>query len=162
MNGTGNTLISGVIRYSRLTLTKDDSGTLTLTGTNIYTRGNNRERRDPSREQHSWFRHWHRSRNGQQRWHYPWRNRHNRRRGTVNAGANIAPGNGGNNTGILPQAPLTLASNSNFRVDINGTTPGSGYDQLNTRWGQVELRLAEAILWSQSARHYRSGRHLPF
>ena len=41
MNGTGNTLISGVIAgvAAGSTLTKDGSGTLTLTGTNIYTGG---------------------------------------------------------------------------------------------------------------------------
>ena len=80
---------------------------------------------------------------------------------TVNAGANIAPGNGGNTTAILTTGALTLAATSNFRVDINGTTAGSGYDQLRS-WRQGELRLPEAILWSQSARHYRSGRHFHF
>src|SRR5215470_1196289 len=50
---------------------------------------------------------------------------------TVNSGANIAPGNGGNTTGILNvNGALTLQSGSNFRVDINGTTVGTGYDQL--------------------------------
>ncbi len=41
VNGTGNTLISSVISGipAGSTLTKDGSGTLTLTGTNIYTRG---------------------------------------------------------------------------------------------------------------------------
>src|SRR4029077_10962783 len=41
VNGSGNTLISGVIAgvANGSTLTKDESGTLTLTGTNIYTRG---------------------------------------------------------------------------------------------------------------------------
>ena len=47
---------------------------------------------------------------------------------TVNAGANIAPGNGGNNTGILTTGALTLAATSNFRININGTTIGTGYD----------------------------------
>ena len=51
----------------------------------------------------------------------------------VGTGTNIAPGNGGNSTGILTTTgQLTLASNSNFRVDINGTTPGSGHDQINS------------------------------
>ena len=41
MNGTGDTLISGIISGipAGSTLTKDGSGTLTLTGNNIYTRG---------------------------------------------------------------------------------------------------------------------------
>ena len=58
---------------------------------------------------------------------------------TVNAGANIAPGNGGNTTAILNTGALTLASTSNFRVDINGTTAGSGYDQLNVATGGVTI-----------------------
>ena len=81
----------------------------------------------------------------------------------VGGGTNIAPGNGGNNTGILGTGQLTLLPNSNFRVDINGATPGSGYDQLNTAiGGYLKLLLPIAILWSRSARHYRSGRHLRF
>ena len=76
----------------------------------------------------------------------------------VGAGANISPGNGGNTTGILQTGALTLASGSNFRVDINGTTAGT-YDQIQVT--QEELRFqTQAILWSQSARHCRSGRHL--
>jgi fibronectin-binding autotransporter adhesin len=57
---------------------------------------------------------------------------------TVNAGANIAPGNGGNTTAILSTGALTLAPTSNFRVDLNGTTVGSQYDQLNVT-GSVTL-----------------------
>jgi autotransporter-associated beta strand protein len=49
---------------------------------------------------------------------------------TVNAGANIAPGNGGNTTAILSTGALTLASTSNFLVDLNGMTVGTQYDQL--------------------------------
>jgi autotransporter-associated beta strand protein len=49
---------------------------------------------------------------------------------TVNAGANLAPGDGGNNTAILHTGALTLASTSNFRVDINGTTQGTQYDRI--------------------------------
>jgi T5SS/PEP-CTERM-associated repeat protein len=50
---------------------------------------------------------------------------------TVNAAANIAPGNGGTTTAILNTGALTLVSDSNFRVDINGLTVGIGYDRLN-------------------------------
>jgi autotransporter-associated beta strand protein len=50
---------------------------------------------------------------------------------TVNSGANIAPGNGGTTTGILSTGALTLQSSSNFLVNINGLTPGTGYDRLN-------------------------------
>ena len=51
---------------------------------------------------------------------------------TVNAGANMAPGNGGNNTAVFNTGALTLASASNFRVDINGTTVGS--QLTNSGW----------------------------
>ena len=57
---------------------------------------------------------------------------------TVNAGGTLAPGNGGNTTGILTTGALTLAPISNFRVDINGTTPGTGYDQI-TAGGAVTI-----------------------
>jgi MYXO-CTERM domain-containing protein len=53
---------------------------------------------------------------------------------TVNTGANIAPGDGGNNTGTLSTGALTLAATSNFQVDINGTTAGT-FDQLNVTGG---------------------------
>jgi autotransporter-associated beta strand protein len=69
---------------------------------------------------------------------------------TVNSGANLAPGNGGNSAGILTIAntastaatvltmtnkvngTATLGANSNFLVDIvsTGTTAGTDYDQL--------------------------------
>jgi autotransporter-associated beta strand protein len=52
---------------------------------------------------------------------------------TVGSGANIAPGNGGNTTAILTTGALTLAPTSNFLVDINGTTAGTQYDQLNVK-----------------------------
>jgi fibronectin-binding autotransporter adhesin len=58
---------------------------------------------------------------------------------TVNAAANIAPGNGGNTTAILSTGALTLAPTSNFLVDINGTTVGSGYDRLNVTTGGVTI-----------------------
>lgn len=58
---------------------------------------------------------------------------------TINSGANIAPGNGGNTTAILSTGALTLAPTSNFLVDINGTTAGSGYDRLNVTTGGVTI-----------------------
>ena len=49
----------------------------------------------------------------------------------VNSGGNLAPGSGGNTTGILRSVGgLTLNAGSNFRIDINGTTVGTGYDQF--------------------------------
>jgi autotransporter-associated beta strand protein len=59
---------------------------------------------------------------------------------TVNAGGNLAPGNGGNNTALLNSGgALTLASTSNFLIDINGTTVGTGYDRFRTNAGAVTL-----------------------
>jgi fibronectin-binding autotransporter adhesin len=58
---------------------------------------------------------------------------------TINSGANVAPGNGGNTTAILSTGALTLAPTSNFLVDINGTTAGSGYDRLNVTTGGVTI-----------------------
>jgi autotransporter-associated beta strand protein len=49
---------------------------------------------------------------------------------TIGAGGNFAPGNGGHNTAILTVGSITLQPASNFRIDINGTTPGIGYDRL--------------------------------
>jgi len=49
---------------------------------------------------------------------------------TVTAGGNLAPGNGGNNTAVITVNALTLQPASNFRIDINGTSPGIGYDRL--------------------------------
>src|SRR4029077_17564523 len=65
---------------------------------------------------------------------------------TVNAGANIAPGSGGNSTAILHTGAPTLASTSNFRVDINGTTVGSGYDRLNVATGGVTITGSNLVI----------------
>ena len=140
MNGTGNTLISGIISgIAGSTLTKDGSGTLTLTGNNTYTGGttvnggtllvNNT------------------AGSGTGTGAVTVNSAGTTLGGTgtisgsvtVNAGANIAPGNGGNNTAILQTGALTLASTSNFRVDINGTTAGTGYDRLNVTTGGVTI-----------------------
>jgi autotransporter-associated beta strand protein len=51
-------------------------------------------------------------------------------RAIVNTAANLAPGNGGHTTAIFTVGMLTLQPFSNFRIDINGTTAGTGYDQL--------------------------------
>ena len=144
VNGTGNTLISGVIAgvANGSTLTKDGSGTLTLTGNDTFTRGttvnggtllvNNTAGSGAVMV-----------------------NNVGSTLGgigtisgavTVNAGANIAPGNGGNNTGILTTGALTLASTSNFRVDINGATVGSGYDRLNVATGGVTITNSNLVV----------------
>ena len=139
VNGTGNTLISGNVSGmgSVSDLIKDGSGTLTLTGTNIYAGGtavtggtllvNNT------------------AGSGTGAGAVVVSGSGTTLGGTgiisgpviVAAGANIAPGNGGNNTAILQTGALTLAATSNFRVDINGTTAGSGYDRIQVNTGTV-------------------------
>src|SRR6476646_2331048 len=144
VNDTGNTLISGVIAgvANGSTLTKDGTGTLTLTGNDTFTRGttvnggtllvNNTAGSGAVTVN----------------------NTGSTLGGigtlsgavTVNAAANIAPGNGGNNTAILNTGALTLASTSNFRVDINGTTVGSGYDRLNVATGGVTITGSNVVI----------------
>jgi hypothetical protein len=64
--------------------------------------------------------------------------------GAVNinsSGANLSPGTSGNGSGttaILHTGALTLVSGSNFNVDLNTTTAGTGYDQLSVT-GTVNL-----------------------
>ena len=53
----------------------------------------------------------------------------------VNPDANLAPGNGGHTTAIFTVGALTLQPTSNFRIDINGTSAGTGYDQLQVSGG---------------------------
>lgn len=137
VNGTGNTLISGNITGggATSTLTKDGTGTLTITGT--FSNGGNETINggtllmNGNSNNHTWT----------------VNNAGSTLGGTgivggpvvVNAGANLAPGNGGNNTAILQTGPLTLASGSNFRIDINGTTAGTGYDQIQMNTGATTI-----------------------
>ena len=134
VNGTGDTLISGNVSGlgSVSDLIKDGSGTLTLTGANTYTGGtavnggtllaNSVGATGTGSVTVS--------------------NAGTTLGGsgtigavTVNAGANIAPGNGGNSTATLTVGTLTLASTSNFLVNINGTTPGTQFSQLSVLAG---------------------------
>jgi fibronectin-binding autotransporter adhesin len=139
VNGTGDTLISGNVSGmgSVSDLIKDGSGTLSLTGTNIYGGGttvnggtllvNNT------------------AGSGTGTGAVGVSGSGTTLGGTgiisgpviVAAGANIAPGNGGNNTAILQTGALTLSPTANFRVDINGTTAGSGYDRIQVNTGGV-------------------------
>ena len=136
VNGTGDTLISGPIvgMGAGSTLTKDGPGTLTLTGT-LVTGGDQTVNggtllENGSSDNHTWT-----------------VNNSGTLGGTgivggavvVNAGGNLAPGNGGNNTAILQTGTLTLAATSNFRVDINGTAVGSGYDRIQVNAGGVTI-----------------------
>jgi len=53
--------------------------------------------------------------------------------GTIGGSVNVDSGgifSPGNNTGILTVGPLTLQSGSTTRMEINGTTPGTGHDQI--------------------------------
>ena len=148
VNGSGNTLISSIISGipAGSTLTKDGSGTLTLTGTNIYTRGTTVEAGTLLVNNTAG--------SGTGTRSVTVNNAGTTLGGTgtmtgavtVNAGANIAPGNGGNNTAILTTGALTLASTSNFRVDINGTTAGSGYDRLNVATGGVTITGSNVVI----------------
>jgi fibronectin-binding autotransporter adhesin len=141
VNGTGNTLISAFIDGAGgmgSAIIKDGSGTLTITGNNSYSGGttvnggtllvngrgdlgdgnitvNNSGTLggDSSSPIIS------RGVFGNGNTHL-----------TVAAGGNLAPGNGGDNTAILTVHALTLEPASNFRIDINGTIPGIGYDRL--------------------------------
>jgi autotransporter-associated beta strand protein len=61
---------------------------------------------------------------------------------TVNSGANLAPGS---STGILTTGAVTLNSGSNFVLELNGTTPGTGYDQLVVN-GTVTLNLGNIVV----------------
>ena len=136
VNGTGDTLISGPIvgMGAGSTLTKDGPGTLTLTGT-LVTGGDQTVNGGTLLE------------NGSSNNHTWTVNNSGTLGGTgtvggpvvVNAGGNLAPGNGGNTTAILQTGTLTLASTSNFRVDINGTTAGSGYDQIQMNTGATTI-----------------------
>jgi fibronectin-binding autotransporter adhesin len=61
---------------------------------------------------------------------------------TVNSGANLAPGS---STGILTTGAVTLESGSNFVLELNNTTPGTGYDQLVVN-GTVTLNLGNIVV----------------
>src|SRR4029077_4257632 len=73
--------------------------------------------------------------------------------GTVNvasSGANLSPGASGvGSTAILHTGALTLASGANFNVDLNGTTAGSGYDQVISA-GSISLNGSNLIITAGS------------
>jgi autotransporter-associated beta strand protein len=147
VNGTGDTLISGNVSGmgSVSDLIKDGSGTLTLTGTNTYGGGTTVNGGTLLVNNTSGV--------GTGTGAVTVSNAGTTLGGTgtigtvsVGAGANIAPGSGSNNTGILTTGALTLASTSNFRLDINGTTVGSGYDQLNVAAGAVTITNSNLVV----------------
>jgi hypothetical protein len=61
---------------------------------------------------------------------------------TVNSGGNLHPGN---SPGILNTGSVTLAATSNFRVDINGTTVGTQYSQLNVT-GTIDITGSNLVI----------------
>ncbi|MCE9554484.1 MAG: autotransporter-associated beta strand repeat-containing protein, partial [Planctomycetes bacterium] len=65
---------------------------------------------------------------------------------TVAAGGRIAPGTT-TTTGILETGNATFASTSKYDVQLNGTTVGSGYDQLDVT-GSVDLGSATVLVVS--------------
>jgi autotransporter-associated beta strand protein len=133
VNGTGNTLISAITDGAGMgsSIIKDGSGTLTITGSNAYSGGttvigggtllvNNTIGSGTG--------------DGDVTVNGAGTTLGGTgiisERVTVNAGANIAPGNGGHTTSVLTVGAVTLAPGANFLVDINGTTAGTGYDRL--------------------------------
>jgi len=59
---------------------------------------------------------------------------------SVTSGNYLAPGaSGSGSTAILKTGALTLSSGSNFQLDINGTTVGTGYDQLGVTGGVTSI-----------------------
>lgn len=65
----------------------------------------------------------------------------------MNSGANLAPGatNASGSTAILSTGALTLASGSNFVIDLVNTTAGIGYDQVNVT-GAVSITGSNIIV----------------
>jgi len=61
----------------------------------------------------------------------------------VNSGGILAPGVG--ITAVFNAGAVMLASGSTFTVNLNGTTPGTSYDQLNAT-GTVTLSGATLIV----------------
>jgi autotransporter-associated beta strand protein len=132
VNGTGNTLISAITDGAGMgsAILKDGSGTLTITGTNAYSGGTtvnggtllvNNTIGSGTGDGGVTVNGAGTTLGG---------TGIITERVTVNAGANIAPGNGGHTTSVLTVGAVTLAPGANFLVDINGTSPGSGYDRL--------------------------------
>jgi len=142
VNGTGNTLMQGIIASGGGSLIKDGSGTLTVTANNTYGAGTivnggtllvNGAAGDLGNQTVTV------NSNGTLGGNSTAPITANVLT-TVNAGGNLAPGNGGNNTAVLiTGGAVTLASTSNFRIDINGTTAGTGYDRLQVNAGAVNI-----------------------
>ena len=137
VSGTGNTLISGVVSGAGGFI-KDGSGTLTLTGANTYVNSTFVDGGTLLVNNTSG------SGTGPNPVEVSGSGSTLGGTGTIGGNvllvnANIAPGNGGNNAGTLTVVgDLSLTSNSNFRVDINGTTTGT-FDRIRVTTGRVFL-----------------------
>jgi hypothetical protein len=77
---------------------------------------------------------------------------------TVNGGATLAPGPTGNgSTGILNTGTLTLNSDSNFSLDLNGPLAGTNYDQVDVT-GEVFITGSNLLI--NTALGLAVGEHL--
>src|SRR6266487_4383048 len=133
VRGTGNTRISGVLSSTGGSVHKFGDGTLTLAGANTYTgatavgggtllmNGNQSSATAAASVNNSGSTLGGTGTIGGAV--------------TVNSGASLAPGIGGHGNGALSVPSVTLASGSSFKVDLNGWSAGSGYDQLIVRSG---------------------------
>jgi autotransporter-associated beta strand protein len=128
INGVGNTLISGVISSGGGSIIQNGTGTTTLSGTNTYGAGTTVNAGTLLITGNSG------GANGLTTVNSGGTLGGNGTVGgavTVASGGNLAPGIGGNTTAVLTeQGALTLQAGSNFNIDINGTSVGTGYDQL--------------------------------
>lgn len=65
---------------------------------------------------------------------------------TVASGANLSPGStGSGSTAILRTGALSLTSGSNFVLDLNNTTVGTGYDQVSVT-GTVNITGSNLVI----------------
>ena len=70
----------------------------------------------------------------------------------------VSPGDSASSTGILTDTGnLVLDSNSTFAVELNGTTAGSGYDQLATTGKGTTINLANATLSVTTGSSFPTG-----
>ena len=136
LTGAGNGSVSSVIGTTTGTLTKNGAGAWTLTGANTYTGGTTVNAGSLFINNTSG------SGTGTGAITVTGSGTTLGGNGTMSgavsvaSGNNLAPGASGvGSTAVLKTGALTLSSGSNFQVDINGTTVGTGYDQLGVTNG---------------------------
>jgi len=65
---------------------------------------------------------------------------------SLKRGANLSPGaTGAGSTAVLHTGNLTLSSGINFTLDLNNTTAGTGYDQVNVT-GAVNINGSNLVV----------------